>query len=91
MASGTDSAFYAVEKRLNEPGLVRRPWETLAGWIKRVEHIRPPVLSTEGLSPILNLHYRLRFDPRGITEEEEAALESGVQAWLKNNGDEARV
>jgi len=72
--SGTDSEFYLIEKRLNELGFVRYPWETLADWLKRTEASLPPTISVKPLYSALELHYRYRFDPHGITPDERAAL-----------------
>ena len=73
---GADSEFYLIEKRLIESGYMRHPWETLSSWIKRIEE-------AESLRSILILHYRYRFDPKGITADEKAVLKSNVQSWLK--------
>ena len=83
--SGIDSEFYMVEKRLTELGYMRHPWEPLSGWIKRIEEAQPSPVSTESLRSILNLHYRYRFDPRGITPDEKAVLKSDVLSWLGQN------
>ncbi len=83
--SGIDSEFYMVEKRLTELGYMRHPWEPLSRWIKRIEEAQPSSVSTESLQSILNLHYRYRFDPMGITPDEKVALESNVLSWLGQN------
>lgn len=77
---GLDSEFYHVEARLGELGLGRREGETFADWLTRIEP-----LATQPLAPLralLALHYRLRFDPTGLSEAERVALRSGVGAWL---------
>jgi hypothetical protein len=78
---GADSEFYLIEKRLMELGYARHPWETLSAWLERIE---PPCSSvpTELLPSILALHYRYRFDPKGITPEERLALKATVESWL---------
>ncbi|MGA1825696.1 MAG: DUF4129 domain-containing transglutaminase family protein [bacterium] len=79
---GHDSEFYLIEKRLHEMGFERYPWETLSSWIERVKDSHPPTIPCETLAVILDLHYRYRFDPKGITPAEKAALTSSVHAWL---------
>lgn len=71
---GLDSEFYKIEARLRRMGFERNPGETLAAWLKRVE--RPE------LKPLLELHYRYRFDSENLTQEARAALAREAQAWL---------
>jgi len=73
---GADSEFYLIEKRLIESGYTRHPWVTLSRWISRIEEAEP-------LRSILALHYRYRFDPKGITADEKAVLKSDVRSWLE--------
>jgi hypothetical protein len=80
---GSDSEFYLIEKRLIEWGHVRYSWETLSGWIGRLEKLTASSVSADALRPLLSLHYRYRFDPNGITVAERAALKSGVHSWLE--------
>ena len=63
---GLDSEFYQLENRLAEYGLPRQPSEPLADWLERV--LAEPRLA-ELRAPfreLLQLHYRHRFDPRGL-------------------------
>jgi hypothetical protein len=80
--SGADSEFYGIERKLNQWGYARPPWETLSGWIHGLK--QDPVLAPtlESLDPVLALHYRYRFHPNGITEQERQELTAAVQAWL---------
>jgi len=78
---GMDSEFYLIEKKLTELGYVRHPGETLSAWIRRID-AESSATSIELLQPILTLHYRYRFDPKGITSEERPALKSTVKSWL---------
>ena len=80
--SGTDSAFYLIEKKLLVQGYVRKPWESLFKWFKRIEEETSGGFSSEPLEAILALHYRYRFDPNGITGEERDRLGVLVQDWL---------
>lgn len=77
---GLDSEFFEVEGRLADLGLGRRDCEAFGDWLARIEP-----LSTEPVEPLrrlLELHYRLRFDPRGLSDNERVALRDGVRAWL---------
>ena len=78
---GADSEFYLIEKRLMELGHGRHPSEPLSAWFERIEPPFPSV-PTELLRSILALHYRYRFDPKGITSQERRTLTANVRAWL---------
>ncbi len=78
---GADSDFYQIEKKLSESGFARYPWETLYGWVKRIENCAPG-MSVAPLYSLLKLHYRCRFDPDGIPPDERILLKSKVQEWL---------
>jgi transglutaminase-like putative cysteine protease len=78
---GEDSEFFLIEKLLQRRGLVRSRDETAQAWIERIlPHLGSQAQSLPG---ILRLHYRLRFDPNGLTESERRALKEQVEAWLK--------
>ncbi len=76
-----DSEFYLIERRLTELGHVRHPGETFSDWMGRIEDECPGHFM-QRLQSLLSLHYRYRFDPKGITSEERSALKSTVNAWL---------
>ena len=82
---GADSEFYLIAARLGELGFARHPGETLSKLIARIEESQPPAVSTEPLQSILELHYRYRFDPRGISATERSALRSNVESWLEEH------
>lgn len=83
---GIDSCFYQIQERLQAQGFTRHTGETLIDWIKRIETIasdsKPDIQS---LNAILRLHYRLRFDPKGISKTDQSLLQSKVDSWLKAN------
>jgi len=83
--SGADSEFYLIAARLGELGFARHPGETLSNLIARIEESQPPLIAIEPLQSILALHYRYRFDPRGISASERSALRSNVQSWLEEH------
>jgi hypothetical protein len=69
---GLDSEFYALERRLARRHGVRPPAETLAAWCARLAAAAPAEHPT--LMRLLHLHYRLRFDPAGLTAGERQEL-----------------
>jgi len=63
-------------------GLERYPWETMTNWVERLKGNDTFAVSFESLQPVLDIHYRYRFDPEGITGEERQKLKLKVQSWL---------
>lgn len=86
--SGTESEFYLIEKQLNKWGLTRHHWETLSDWLQRIKESQTPYAVIESIDAILTLHYRYRFDPKGITSTEKTLLKSKVESWLEQSGEE---
>lgn len=78
---GLDSEFYQIEKRLSDWGLARLPSETVRKWLGRLDQELPDAYMSE-LHQIIDLHYRYRFDPQGLTEEERERLKLMIQSWL---------
>jgi len=72
---GEDSEFYLIAERLRAAGLGRQNDEPPSAWIERIH-------ATE-LAPILDLHYRYRFDPAGLSPTERAELRAQADAWLR--------
>jgi hypothetical protein len=85
--AGLDSEFYAVEARLAELGLGRRPAEPATVWLTRVGDLAPVSASRAELDTLVMLHYRHRFDPAGLPEAERARLRAAARAWLEANPD----
>ena len=81
-AAGGDSDFYGVERELARRTFPRAPAEPLSEWLGRVQATRPGDVDTTRLPVLLELHYRYRFDPAGLTVEDRAALRAGAHAWL---------
>jgi len=79
---GDDSEFYGVERRLSELGFARAPGEPLARWLDAVAAAAPPAVAMGPLRPLLDLHYRYRFDPAGLATAERECLRAESQAWL---------
>jgi len=81
---GLDSEFYLVEKKLGELGFIRERGETQAAFIERaVKDVHVGALR-EVLFGILRAHYRLRFDPMGLTPGEREALGLRVQEAMEH-------
>jgi len=83
---GTDSAFYRLEAMLDARGLARpapcTPRRWLAGLAR--DGALPP--GGEHWREIVSLHYRARFDPRGLDEGGRARLAAAVAQWLRRAG-----
>jgi hypothetical protein len=79
---GTDSEFYLIEKKLNDLGFAREPWETFTEWIERLNRNASILCSSDTLKTVLNLHYRYRFDPQGLSPDERNHLRDLARAWL---------
>jgi transglutaminase-like putative cysteine protease len=79
---GHDSAFYRLEKMLAARGLPRAPDDSLADWLERT--LTEPALAgqREPLRDLLQLHYRYRFDPRGLSESEIKSLALNADAVM---------
>ncbi|MEW6669807.1 MAG: transglutaminase domain-containing protein [Thermodesulfobacteriota bacterium] len=77
---GLDSEFYEIEKMLAGKGFPRHSWETASHWIERISRDPSLGLPVERLSSVLTLHYRYRFDPEGITEDERSTLRTEARS-----------
>jgi len=71
--TGMDSEWYTLEPCLVEALGGRRPCEPLGLWWRRVR-LRCPEPVRETVADALALHYRLRFDPQPMAEEDRARL-----------------
>ncbi|HWH69656.1 MAG TPA: transglutaminase domain-containing protein, partial [Candidatus Sulfotelmatobacter sp.] len=80
---GLDSEFYQLEKRLVEQGVVRQPNEPLSDWLQRA--LREPALAElqSPLQALLQLHYRYRFDPQGLSASEREQLQQEATACVE--------
>jgi hypothetical protein len=75
------SAFSRIEKRLTEWGVERKSSETVRQWIVRLKQ-NLPESKMNHLNEIIDLHYRYRFDPQGIEQEDCTKLRSMIKSWL---------
>ncbi|MCI0744976.1 MAG: transglutaminase-like domain-containing protein [Verrucomicrobia subdivision 3 bacterium] len=76
---GLDSDFFDVERFLAGRGLGRHAEETAAAWVRRVMKERSV---RDGLSPLVLLHYKYRFDPCGLSSDERQQLAAVARDWL---------
>lgn len=78
---GTDSEFYAVVEALERRTVPRPVGLPLRDWIKGLPLAQGELRSD--LHHILVLHYRLRFDPDGLSFEERRQLQHSALRWLQ--------
>ena len=79
---GLDSEFYLIEKLLCAEGLERRQDESIATWLKNI-HFDVQGEQT-ALERVVELHYRLRFDPRGLRPHDRTSLDRLARHWLEH-------
>jgi len=91
ISPGSDSEFYLIERALSESGFNRRPSESLKEWLDRLTENFQNNLTNQNLIKelpgIIDLHYRYRFDPRGISSAERNLLKASIKSWLKRYND----
>ncbi len=80
---GTDSEWYLLEPQLSAIGGSRRPGEPSTLWLERIRHYFPINTNGELLLRIVDLHYRYRFDPEGISAEEREEMRHAVKTILE--------
>jgi len=78
---GLDSEYYRIESSFAKQGLGRRVEETAFSWAKRIQ-ARLTADQQKSLHEIQELHYRLRFDPAGVSEVQRKELAERVQRWM---------
>ncbi|MGC8990350.1 MAG: DUF4129 domain-containing transglutaminase family protein, partial [Verrucomicrobiia bacterium] len=69
---GLDSEFFAVAEVIARNHDPRLTHETPRAWLRRLSLVGTPTASL--LDEALQLHYRLRFDPQGLTESDRRRL-----------------
>lgn len=70
---GLDSEYYQLEARLAAAGHQRHPHETPAQWLQRLQQ---DGITHPSLPALVDLHYRYRFDPRGLQSPDRKTLQS---------------
>ena len=81
------AAFLPVALQLESLGLPRQPHETTREWIDRLAP-RLPGDAAE-LAALAKLHYRERFDPQGLGEEESREFAARAGRWSRQAGNRA--
>jgi protein-glutamine gamma-glutamyltransferase len=81
-ANGVEADFYLLEKHLGQWGLERQPAETGRKWMVRLQE-QLSQAQAQQLQEIIDLHYRYRFDPEGISAEDRGYLAQMIRDWLK--------
>ena len=81
---GLDSEFYQLEKWLRSYGVPRQAGEPMSRWLERL--CAEPALHDQhdALQQLLHLHYRHRFDPRGLPAAEREQLRQQVRSCLES-------
>jgi hypothetical protein len=87
---GADSDFYAIQRRLIAAGHARPEGESTSAWLRRLAKTGTVPDTAELLGEILPLHYRYRFHPRGLAEDERRELTARSRRWLARNPADAR-
>ena len=80
----SDSEIYLIEKRFNQLGFSRRPWETFSEWFSEITQSNPNIIHKQFCETTIRLHRRYRFDPKGITVAEKDLLIQTVHKWLQH-------
>jgi len=71
---GIESPLFRIEQYLQDQGLQRGAGELLTVYLKRIEY--------EELIPLVFIHQRWRFDPKGLSEVEKTYLSDFADQWL---------
>jgi hypothetical protein len=80
---GLDSEFYQLERALAFRGFPRPPSEPVSIWLRRSAQAPALARLRPILGELLRLHYRYRFDPRGVQPAEREALRNRVLVCLE--------
>ena len=71
---GSESPFFKLEQRLRQIGYSRGSGELLAPWLSRIGFPQ--------LEPLLTIHNQWRFDPEGVTRQQQQQLIEEVETHL---------
>ncbi|MBT3311679.1 MAG: transglutaminase domain-containing protein [Desulfobacteraceae bacterium] len=74
-----DSEFYPIEKKFNEMGFDRYPWETYIGWINRINKTGNITISVKDLFRIIDLCNQNRFSFNGLGFDDKKRLDLEVK------------
>jgi len=79
---GADSEFYRIEQAVGVRCSKRAREETMRDWLRRIASQIADAAARDELTALLELHYRCRFDPRGVSPAERNEFRERVRAWL---------
>jgi hypothetical protein len=79
---GLDSEFYLLEKALAARGVPRLTSEPQLEWLERARAAADAQELRAPLRELVQLHYRYRFDPQGLSAPERQALREQAKACL---------
>lgn len=79
---GMDSAWFELEESLAAQAWPRTPSQSVGDWCQQLIAERPEW--TQILRPIVSDHYRYRFDPAGLSEQEITAFQDSVGAFRES-------
>lgn len=77
------SKFVAIELAFNQLGFERHSAQPLQQWLRELQKNEITVLMVIELEPILQWHYRDRFDPQGLSPEELIEFQRAIEQWLQ--------
>lgn len=80
---GQDSEFYELERWLAARGRPRQPAEPCGAWLRRIAADASWSRWAPALAEIVQLHYRYRFDPRGLSHADRLRLRQLVRECLQ--------
>jgi transglutaminase-like putative cysteine protease len=81
---GSDSEFYQIEQVLARQGLFRHENETPRYWLARIKNHPLLLALSDSVRGVLELHYRYRFDPAGLSSSEREALRVQARRCVEN-------
>jgi hypothetical protein len=74
--------LFLIEKSLAQSGFERPRGETFAHWLRRLAATPAFRGPRQRLQTLVDLHYRYRFDPAGLSASERKALTEQARHWL---------
>ncbi|MEM6450992.1 MAG: transglutaminase-like domain-containing protein [Cyanobacteria bacterium P01_D01_bin.105] len=88
---GLDSELYDLEKQFSERYFPRQSNESIAAWLMRLQPRLASSFSGTGrgtpqlaaVQDMLTLHYRYRFDPKGLDTQQRQQLAIACQQWIQ--------
>jgi hypothetical protein len=79
-----DSPFYELQDQLIKAGYFKNRWESPGEWIVRLSQTEMKKQFKADLLEIVRQHYKLRFHPKGLTDEEMKMMEHRCRDFQAN-------